>query len=464
MCGARRNTDCLFEKTNMKLEYPDPAPLSPLPSPAQLRWQRSEIAIFVHFGVNTFTGREWGEGTENPVIFNPARLDTDQWAAAARDAGAAHMVLTCKHHDGFCLWPSAFTDHCVKSSPWESGKGDVVGRFVQSCRKFGLGFGFYLSPWDRHEPRYGNSEAYNAYYLAQLNELLTRYGSDATELWFDGAIDSESRERGQRYDFDAIFAMCKKLQPNAVTFGDGGTDVRWIGNERGVAGDPCWSPVRNGVVRYPGDSGIDTGVNAVAQGLAAAKQLQHGDADGDVWRTGESDVSIRPGWFYHESEDQQVRSAENLLDLYFKSVGRNTFLLLNVPPTKDGLFHDIDVQRLREFRTLRERMFANDLAEGSQISVRDSEIELTLPRPTRFDVISLREKIELGQRVRTYWIFYRTPEGEWRWLVEGHTIGNRKLDRLASPVVATALKIMIKWTKVPTRISEIGLYDSQLPR
>ncbi len=445
----------------MKIEQPDPAPVSPVPSPAQLRWQRSELGLFVHFGVNTFTGREWGDGTEEPSIFNPAKLDTDQWAAAARDAGAAHMVLTCKHHDGFCLWPSAHTDHSVKNSPWLGGKGDVVGRFVESCRKFGLGFGFYLSPWDRHDSRYGNSATYNAYYMAQLTELLTQYGPDATELWFDGAIDSESRKRGQKYDFDAIFATCKRLQPNAVTFGDGGSDVRWIGNERGVAGDPCWAPVRNGVIRYPGDSGIDTGVDAQAKGLQASRQLQNGDADGDVWRPGESDVSIRPGWFYHDHEDSQVRSAQNLTDLYFQSVGRNSFLLLNVPPTRDGLFHDTDVKRLREFRQMRERIFATDLAAGASVEIRENEYELTFPRPVRFDVISLREKIELGQRVRTYWVVYRTVEGDWRWAVEGHTIGNRKLDRLSVPVTATAIKVIIKWTKIPTRLSEISLHDSQ---
>ena len=445
----------------MEITHADTPPLSPLPSPAQLRWQRSEFAIFVHFGINTFTGREWGDGTENPALFNPTRLDTDQWAATARDAGAAHMVLTCKHHDGFCLWPSAYTDHSVKSSPWQGGKGDVVRRFVDSCRKFGLGYGFYLSPWDRHDPRYGNSETYNAYYLAQLTELLTGYGADASELWFDGAIDDKGRTLGQKYDFDAIFAACKKFQPNAVTFGDGGTDVRWIGNERGIAPDPCWSPVKSEVVRYPGDSGIDTGTDAQARNLVVAKQLQNGDANGDVWRPGEADVSIRPGWFYHAHEDDKVRSADNLLDLYFQSVGRNTFLLLNVPPTRDGLFHATDIARLREFRRMRDRLFAHDLAAGSQVQVRENKIELTLPAPVRFDVISLRENIELGQRVRTYWILYRSTDGQWHWALEGHTIGNRKLDRLAAPVTATAIKVLVKWTKVPTLISEISLYNSQ---
>ncbi|MEI7766421.1 MAG: alpha-L-fucosidase [Phycisphaerae bacterium] len=445
----------------MFIPQADPTPIAPVPSAAQLRWQRSEFGIFVHYGINTYTGREWGDGTEDPKLFNPTRLDTDQWAAAAKAAGAAHMVLTCKHHDGFCMWPSAHTDHSVKSSPWEGGKGDVVRRFVDSCNKYGLGYGFYLSPWDRHEPRYGNSDAYNAYYQAQLKELLTGYGTGVHELWFDGAIDSESRKRGQKYDFDTIFALCKQYQPQAVTFGDGGTDVRWIGNERGFAADPCWAPVRPDVIRYPGDSGIDTGMDARAKGLDIARQLQHGDTDGTVWRPGEADVSIRPGWFYHPYEDEQVRSVDNLIDLYFHSVGRNAFMLLNVPPTPEGVFHDVDVARLRDFRQRLDTLFAHDLAEGSQVTLRDQEIELTLPGPTRFDTISLREKIELGQRVRTYWFLYRDVAGQWHWAVEGHTIGNRKLDRLSAPVVATAVKVMIKWTKVPTRISEIALYDSQ---
>ncbi len=437
------------------------AAVAPLPSPDQLRWQRSELAVFVHFTVNAFTGREWGDGRESPSIFNPEQLDTRQWASAAAAAGARHMVLTAKHHDGFCLWPSAFTDHSVKSSPWKGGKGDVVREFVEACGEHHLRPGLYLSPWDRHEPSYGDSPRYNAYYLNQLRELLTNYG-ELAEIWFDGACAEGPNGRRQEYDWAAYFRLCKQLQPHAVTFGDGGTDVRWCGNERGIAGDPCWSMVSATHLRFPGDAVNDQATDAVAQRLTVAHQLQHGQPQGDLWRPAENDVSIRPGWFYHAQEDHAVRSVENLVDLYFRSVGRNGFLLLNVPPTPRGLFHEIDVDRLGAFRRRLDAIFARDQAEGARVDQPSEQvIELHFPQPRTFDVIDLREPIELGQRIASHRVSCRNPQGQWSWLLEGHTIGCRKLERLLDPVTGTVVRLEITRCRpgaTPGLISEIGLY------
>jgi alpha-L-fucosidase len=432
------------------------APCPPLPAAHQVSWQRGEIAIFVHFTVNTYTGREWGDGTESPAIVNPTKLEARQWAAAAKAAGARHMVLTAKHHDGFCLWPSAYTNHTIAASPF---KRDIVREFVDACREHGLGAGLYLSPWDRHEKTYGDSPAYNRFYLNQLTELLTNYG-ELAEIWFDGACGEGPSGKRQQYDWPAYFALCAKLQPNAVTFGDGGTGARWIGNERGIAGDPNWAMVDPSIIQYPGDSGIDTATDARAKGALKMSQLQNGNEDGTIWRPGESDVSIRPGWFYHVEEDQAVRSVSNLVDLYFKSVGRNSFLLLNVPPTPEGLFHETDVNRLRGFGGEIRRLFSRDLAAGSTVTTTDKTIELRLPKPATFDILSLEEQIELGQRVQSYRVMYQDPVGVWQWLIEGHTIGYKKLERF-DPVTATAFRLEIQCSRATPVIRAIGLYNSK---
>src|SRR4051794_9333800 len=310
----------------------------PRPSSSQLAWQRDELALFLHFGVNTFTDREWGDGKEDPGIFAPSALDARQWARAAKAAGFRMMMLTAKHHDGFCLWPSSVTKHTVAASPFRGGNGDVVREFVDACRAEGLKAGLYLSPWDRNSPVYGDSPRYNDFYCDQLTELLTRYGA-ISEVWFDGANGEGPNGRRQQYDWPRFFGLVRKLQPNAVMFSDVGPDVRWCGNENGTAGDPNWSTIDPNAVPYPG-----------ADVPKVGEILQHGDPAGSVWRPAEVDVSIRPGWFYHPAEDDRVRSVDNLLDLYFSSVGRNGKLLLNVPPTREGLLHPTDVARLTAFR------------------------------------------------------------------------------------------------------------------
>jgi alpha-L-fucosidase len=415
------------------------------PSAAQVAWQRDELAMFLHFGVNTFTDREWGDGKEDPSIFDPAHLDARQWARTAKAAGFRAMILTAKHHDGFCLWPTATTRHSVASSPWRAGGGDVVREFVDACAAEGLRAGLYLSPWDRNHPSYGDSPAYNDVYAAQLTELLTRYGPIA-EVWFDGANGEGPNGRRQVYDWPRVFGTVRRLQPGAVIFSDAGPDVRWCGNERGVAGDPNWSAVDPKKVSYPGQSG---------SGVEGA--LQHGDEDGGVWRPAEVDVSIRPGWFYHPAEDEKVRAVDNLAELYFTSVGRNAKLLLNVPPTRDGLIHATDAARLAGFRARRDELFGAPL-ELRRVSFHPlqqggARVEWELARPARPRIARLAEDITRGQRVASYRL-EGSQGGQWRELSTGSTIGHAKLDRLPDgPLLRRVRVVILEWIDKPEPLS-----------
>jgi alpha-L-fucosidase len=409
----------------------------PAPTVAQLAWQRDELAMFLHFGVNTFTDREWGDGRESPSIFAPAQLDARQWARAAKAAGFRALILTAKHHDGFCLWPTKTTDHSVRSSPWRGGNGDLVRELVEACRAEGLKPGLYLSPWDRHEPSYGDSPRYNDLYCDQLTELLTRYGR-VDEVWFDGANGEGPNGKQQVYDWPRVWALVRRLQPDAVMFSDAGPDVRWIGNERGIAGDPNWSTVNPATVPVPGVDGKDV-----------IEMLQHGDPQGAVWRPGESDVSIRPGWFYHPAEDARVRSVDDLVDLYFSSVGRNSKLLLNVPPTPNGLLHDTDVARLAGMRDALDRLFANDAAAGRVVTPRGigsrtPAFTIDLGREATVSIADLREDIAQGQFVSRYVLEGRErPDAAWQPLTRGTTIGHRKLDRFG-PVSVREVRLTIE--------------------
>jgi alpha-L-fucosidase len=408
----------------------------PRPTSAQLAWQRDEFALFLHFGVNTFTDREWGDGTEDPGIFNPSSLDAGQWARSARDAGARAVILTAKHHDGFCLWPTKTTKHSVASSPWRGGTGDVVREFSDAARAVGLRVGLYCSPWDRNATVYGDSLRYNDFYIEQLTELLTNYGEIA-EVWFDGANGEGPNGRKQTYDWPRIWGTVRKLQPNAVMFSDAGPDVRWIGNERGSAGDPNWSSVDPSIVTAPG-----------VEGPEIERSLQHGDRDGAVWRPGETDVSIRPGWFHRAAEDARVKSVDDLMSIWFSSVGRNSKLLLNVPPARDGLLAAADVTRLREFRAAREALFANEVKRlewaWRATAGRALEGVTVLPRAAIIGVVRLGEQIERGQQVARYRIDGDAGDGMWRELSRGETIGYCKLDRVARPVSVTRLRVTIE--------------------
>jgi alpha-L-fucosidase len=417
-----------------------------VPTPAQIAWQRDELAIFIHFGVNTFTDREWGDGREDPAIFDPTRLDARQWARTARSAGFKAMVLTAKHHDGFCLWPTRTTTHSVARSPWRGGSGDVVREFVEACKAEGLRPGVYLSPWDRNHPTYGDSERYNDVYCEQLTELLTNYGAMA-EVWFDGANGEGPNGRRQVYDWPRFWGLVKKLQPEAVIFSDAGPDVRWCGNETGSAGDPNWSTVDPAKVTYPGVSG---------PGITEA--LQHGDPEGSVWRPAEADTSIRPGWFYHAAEDGRVKSADRLVDLYFQSVGRNSKLLLNVPPTPAGLLHETDVARLAGMHTRLRVLFARDAAAGLKIAwTPGGPVEVDLGRTVTTSIIRLEEDIARGQAVARYSV-HGFDGQSWQRLSAGTTIGYAKLDRFP-PVGISRMRVVIEEAVAPPHPVAVRVFD-----
>ncbi len=425
-------------------------PARPRPSAAQLAWQRDELAMFIHFGVNTFTDREWGDGKESPAVFAPSRLDARQWARVARSAGFRAMILTAKHHDGFCLWPTKTTTHSVVSSPWRGGKGDVVREFVDACRAEGLRPGLYLSPWDRNHPTYGDSEKYNDVYHAQLTELLTNYGQLA-EVWFDGANAEGPNGKRQVYDWPRVWAAVKRMQPNAVVFSDAGPDVRWGGNESGVAGDPNWSSVDPAKVTAPGVSG---------PGIIDA--LQHGDRDGTVWRPAEADTSIRPGWFYHPAEDARVKSVDQLVNLYLRSVGRNSKLLLNVPPTPDGLIHPADAERLAGMHERLSALFATDLAASSlrwMGSLEKGVAEVELSRPSTLGFVRLSEDITKGQVVAAY-VLSGFDGAAWSELSRGTTIGYAKIDRMDGSRVIQRLRVAVEHAGPPSGPVQIKAFPT----
>jgi alpha-L-fucosidase len=442
----------------------------PRPTPSQLAWQRDELALFVHFTVNTFTDKEWGDGSESPRVFDPARLDARQWARAARRGGFRSLILTAKHHDGFCLWPTRTTDHSVRSSPWRGGSGDLVREFTEACRAEGLGAGVYLSPWDRNARSYGQGRAYIDFYLAQLEELLGQYGP-LVEVWFDGANGEGPNGKRQEYDWPRIHAAVRRLQPGAVMFSDSGPDVRWIGNEAGEAGLTCWSTIDPERVPRPGFD---------APWVQSA--LTQGDPQGTVWRPGEADVSIRPGWFWHPDQDQKVRSADNLMRLYFRSVGRNSKLLLNVPPTRDGLFHERDVRALEAFDARRRELFAHDVlgggrvrasggsAPGAVLDTNDSThwrgpsgatsgwLEVDLPVPATFDTLRLEEAIELGQHIANHRVdVWR--DGGWHTVAWGTTIGNARLHDCA-PTTASRIRVVLELAHDAPALRRIAAFRS----
>ena len=457
-----------------------PAPFGPVPSAAQVAWHDLEMYAFCHFTTNTFTDKEWGFGDEDPAIFNPSAFDADQIVGTLAKCGFKGVILTCKHHDGYCLWPTKTTEHNICKSPWKNGKGDMVREFAESAKRYGIEFGVYLSPWDRNNEHYGAAQ-YTEIYHQQLREILTDYGP-VFEVWHDGANGGDGYyggkggkraiDRNTYYDWPRAWEMVRKLQPQAVIFSDVGPDIRWVGNEHGEAPYPSWatfSPI-----------GADGGPAAPGCSLT-----QDGSPDGKSWIPAETDVSIRPGWFWHEHENDQVRSPKNLLNLYFTSVGRGTSLLLNVPPDRRGLIHENDVIALTGFKQALDQMFTNNLAGEAKASadftrgpgfepamVLDDDkqtywaapddnltasLDVILPEARKFSVIRLREPVSLGQRVRKFTVEVR-ESGAWReWIGNGSSIGPHVLLR-GAPVTADAVRVRILEAAACPCLSEISLW------
>jgi alpha-L-fucosidase len=445
------------------------------PSPRQFAWQQREFIAFIHFGINTFTDREWGTGKEDPKLFNPTALDARQWVRVCKEAGMKMIILTAKHHDGFCLWPSKYTEHSVKNSPWRQGKGDVVRELADACRQAGLAMGIYLSPWDMHEPTYGDTAKYNEFYKDQLHELLTNYGQIA-EVWFDGAKGPNAKD--MEYDWAGYYAIVRELQPNAVIFN--GPDVRWVGNEAGYARESEWS------VMNRNDKPFEF-VNLTAKDLGSITAL--GAGSNLIWYPAETDVSIRPGWFYRASQDDKVKSLEKLLDIYFCSVGRNSVLLLNIPPDRRGLIHENDARRLREMRKVLDEIFDENLALGATAQashVRDNNpnygadkivdgdkntywstndgttsatVEFSLAKKSTFNVAELAEYITVGQRVEEFTL-EAWGGGSWKEFARATTIGYKRLLRF-NDVTTEKVRLRILMSRVCPTICQFGLYYAQ---
>ena len=458
-------------------EVKPPLPIGPVPSAAQLAWHEMELNAFVHFTTNTFTDKEWGYGDESPAIFNPTAFDADQWIKTFKETGFKGVILTCKHHDGFCLWPSEFTEHSVKNSPF---KKDVVKEVAQACKRHGLKFGIYVSPWDRNHAAYGSPE-YITYYRNQLNELFTNY-DPVFEMWFDGANGGDGFYGGKReqrkingatfYDWPTTLDSVRKLESEVIFFSDAGPGVRWVGNERGIAGETNWNTITPDTL-FAGKAGIENLLNT-------------GSENGTHWIPAEVDVSIRPGWFYHSREDSLVKSPEKLFEIYLSSVGRGSTLLLNIPPDRRGLLHENDVKALTKWRALMDREFKTNLALHAEATAtqtrggsasytaanitdadpetywatgddqRSASLELALDEAHVVKYVVLQEYIRLGQRVKSFRIEAKVSD-TWKLLAEGTTIGYKRIVKVNSVETGT-LKITILDAKACPVISNIEIY------
>ncbi len=471
---------CCLSCTSGKVLPPEP--ILPVPEPKQVEWQQMETYAFIHFGLNTFNDREWGYGDTDPKTFNPTNLDCEQWAQTLVKAGMKGVILTAKHHDGFCLWPFEGTDYSVKNSPWKNGQGNVVKELSEACKKYGLKFAVYLSPWDRHQANYGTPE-YLPYFYAQLHDLLTNYGP-VFEVWFDGANggdgwyggakDIRTIDRKNYYNYPRIYEMLDSIQPQAIIFSDGGPGCRWVGNEKGFAGATNWSFLRKGEV-HPG--------------YDKSYELQYGHPDGNQWVPAECDVSIRPGWFYHPEEDDRVKSPDQLVDLYYRSVGHNATLLLNFPVDRRGLIHPIDSANAVRFHEMIQQQLKTNLVAGmipkvsnerggdfvasaltddnfdtywaTEDGVTTADIEFSFDTPTRMNRMMLQEYIPLGQRVKAFVVEYLDKD---TWLPvklneETTTIGYKRLLRFET-VETKGIRIRITDARGPLCLSNVGVYDA----
>ncbi|MEC3907879.1 alpha-L-fucosidase [Tamlana sp. 2201CG12-4] len=465
---------CLLSITlsGCKNDIVPPEPFGPLPNTQQMQWHDTEFYAFIHFTINTFTDKEWGFGDESPKWFDPTAFNAEQIVLACKNAGMKGLVLTTKHHDGFCLWPTKTTEHNISKSPYKNGNGDIVGEIVKACRKHGLKVGMYLSPWDRNHKGYGSPE-YIKVFREQLKELLSNYG-EIFEVWFDGANggtgyygganENRTIDRATYYDWDGTFKMIRALQPTAAIFSDIGLDVRWIGTEEGFSGDPCWH-------RYT-PKGREEG-QPPANGQTRYWEAINGHREGKFWMPAETNTSIRPGWFYHESEDSRVKSPETLVKLYYESLGHGTTLILNLPPDRRGLIHENDMASLTKFKEIIDATFAKDLSKeaifkasntrgNSKVygvsNLRDDnqqtywasddkeltpEIVVEFPVQTEFNVVNIREFIPLGQRIWG-WALDKWTGNEWEEFAKAESIGHR---RLWKGSLQTTNKIRLRITK-----------------
>ena len=435
----------------------EPAPFGAVPTRAQVEWQKKEYTMFVHFGPNTFTGAEWGSGQEKADIFNPTALDCGQWASIAEAAGMKGIIITAKHHDGFCLWPNPVSSHTVAQSPWKEGNGDVLQELSEACREYGLEFGVYISPWDRNDPHYGTDE-YNDVFVKTLEHALGSYGH-VFEQWFDRACGEGPNGKQQVYDWPLFNNTVLKMQPDAVIFSDYGPGCRWVGNESGSAGRTCWSTIN---------------VNEDFTGPELSrKDLNEGIKGGNTWAAAETDVSIRPGWFWRESENSNVKSLQHLLKIYYESVGRNSLLLLNVPADTRGLIHEADSLRLMELRAALDEIFSVDLSAGAEVEadnvrgrsrrfsaqnllnpdydkywaadddVTRASFVVTLPEARTFNRVQLQEYIPLGQRVCEFTIEALADDGSWEPIAHETTIGYKRIVHVPT-TTTTAVRVNIE--------------------
>ena len=463
-----------------------------VPCQRQLNWQKRELAAFIHFGINTFTDQELGEGTEDPAVFNPTAFDPGQWTRVLKEAGFKMIIITAKHHDGFCLWPTQTTDYSVKNSPWRQGQGDIIKEVSAACRKEGLAFGFYLSPWDRHEKTYG-SPAYNEFFRAQLKELLTNYGPVA-EVWLDGYCGEGPNGRKQEYEWSSYYELIRRFQSEAV-IAVSGPDVRWVGNESGLARESEWSvlPLPLSEEGLAAVSRRETSLDMVFRPLNLMGEDLGGrekilSARALFWYPAEVDVSIRPGWFYHQSQDNLVKSGLALFSIYLQSVGRNSVLLLNVPPDRRGLLADNDIRVLQDFRQLVASSFKKNLADRARIKASQTAaghnieaiigggseacwlatdngepiiIELELDKQAVINCLELQEEITLGQRIEAFKLEVR-DEQDWLQVAKGTTVGYKRLITFPE-IPAKKLRLVITSSRSAPALKKLGLYKLAAP-
>lgn len=431
-----------------------------VPTPQQYAWQQMELTAFLHFGINTFTGREWGDGKEDPALFNPSELDAEQWVKSLKNAGFKMVILTAKHHDGFCLWPTATTKHSVASSPWKNGQGDVVKELRKACDKYDMKFGVYLSPWDRNAECYGDSPRYNEFFIRQLTELLSNYG-EVHEVWFDGANGEGPNGKKQIYDWDAFYKTIQRLQPKAV-MAIMGDDVRWVGNEKGIGRETEWTAtvLTPGIYTRSQENNKRLGVFGKAEDLGSRKILEK--ATELFWYPSEVDVSIRPGWFYHAEQDKQVRSLANLVNIYYHSVGCNSVLLLNIPPDKRGLIHENDVKRIKELAEYIKKTFADNKVEKGKTAwtaqVGDTK-EYKVRKNALVNTFLIQEDITKGQRVEGFTVEVFS-NGAWHHAGKGTTVGYKRLLTF-SDSHAEKVRVTVTGARGDANISNIGLYYAE---